>query len=286
MALRILSRAARRLGLSPQCLHSAGIGAVAAPEALVRSGLRPESMPKHVAMVMDGNRRWAQERGLTTAEGHEAGRRALEQIIALSRAWGVRAITAFAFSQENFARPKANLQAEVEFVMGMCERVLLENMDEYARNGIRVHVIGDPSRRPASLQKAVREAEEVTRNGSHLHLMLALCYSGRWEIVQACRELAREVQGEVLKPEDIDESLLAGKLETSMAVGEFSSVDLFIRTSGELRLSNFLLWQCAYSELYFTDTLWPDFGEAEYLKALRSFQTRERRFGQRKTKGE
>ncbi|TVT98440.1 hypothetical protein EJB05_56268, partial [Eragrostis curvula] len=159
MLLRLLSRAARRGGLAPQCLHSAGIGAIAAPEALVRSGLRPKSMPRHVAVVMDGNRRWAQERGLTTAEGHEAGRRALEQMIRLSRAWGVRAITAFAFSQENFARPKASLpplpspplvscsrgsgdlQAEVETVMDLCERVLRENMDDYARDGIRMHVI-------------------------------------------------------------------------------------------------------------------------------------------------
>ena len=148
------------------------------------------------------------------------------------------------------------------------------------RNGIRMHVIGDPSRRPASLQNAAREAEEMTRNNSQLHLMLATCYSGRWDIVRACRELAGEVQGNLLMPEDIDESLLASKLATGVA-GEFSCPDLVIRTSGEVRLSNFLMWQSAYSELYFTDTLWPDFGEAEYLQALTSFQNRERRFGQR-----
>lgn len=128
---------------------------------------------------------------------------------------------------------------------------------------------------------AAREAEEKTRNNSKFHLMLATCYSGRWEIVEACRELARKVQGNLLRPEDIDGQLLAAELQTSAAAGELSCPDLLIRTSGEQRLSNFLLWQSAYSELYFTDTLWPDFGEAEYLKALTSFQSRERRFGQR-----
>jgi len=144
-----------------------------------------------------------------------------------------------------------------------------------------MHVIGDPSRRPASLQNAAREAEEMTRNNSKFHLMLATCYSGRWDIVQACRELAGEVQGKTLRPEDIDEAMLASKLATSVAGVEFSCPDLVIRTSGELRLSNFLMWQSAYSELYFTDVMWPDFGETEYLQALSSFQSRERRFGQR-----
>lgn len=145
-----------------------------------------------------------------------------------------------------------------------------------------MHVIGDPSRRPESLQKAAREVEETTRSNSKLHLMVATCYSGRWDIVEACRELARKVQGNHLRPEDIDESLLAGELQTSAAAGlELSCPDLVIRTSGEQRLSNFLLWQSAYSELYFTDTLLPDFGEDEYLKALTWFQSRERRFGQR-----
>lgn len=171
--------------------------------------------------------------------------------------------------------------------LNLCHFHILINhiLSNLRRNGIRVHVIGDPSRRPASLKNAIDEAEEITRSNSQLHLIFALCYSGRWEIVEACRELAREVQGNVLKPEDIDESLLGSKLETSVAAGEFSCPDLLVRTSGELRLSNFLLWQCAYSELYFTDTLWPDFGEAEYLKALSSFQSRERRFGQRKSHG-
>ena len=144
-----------------------------------------------------------------------------------------------------------------------------------------MHVIGDPSRRPASLQNTIQEAEEMTRNNSQLHLIVATCYSGQWDIVQACRALAGEVQGKTLRPEDIDEAMLASKLATSVAGVEFSCPGLVMRTSGEVRLSNFLMWQSAYSELYFTDVMWPDFGETEYLQALSSFQSRERRFGQR-----
>ncbi|CAN6203747.1 unnamed protein product [Urochloa humidicola] len=270
-----LPRTARRA-----LLPGAGAGAGAAPpeEALVRGGVRPESLPRHVAVVPDGNRRWAQARGLPTAAGHEAGRRALERTVLLSHAWGVRALTVFAFSQENFARPKM----EVDDVMGLMERMIRDNVDEYARIGIRMHVIGDPTGRPESLQRAAREAEEATRSNSRLHLMLAACYSGRREIVEACRALARRVEGGLLRPEEIDEATLAGELQTSAAGGgELSCPDLVVRTSGERRLSNFLLWQSAYSELYFADALWPDFGEAEYLEALRAFQSRERRFGQR-----
>ncbi|OEL26482.1 Dehydrodolichyl diphosphate synthase 2 [Dichanthelium oligosanthes] len=174
-----------------------------------------------------------------------------------------------------------DLQAEVDCVMELLERSIRDNMDVYSREGIRMHVIGDPSRRPASLQDAAREAEEMTKNNSRFHLILAICYSGRWDIVQACRELATKVQDNLLRPEDIDEALLAGQLATNV-LGEFACPDLLIRTSGELRLSNFLLWQSAYTELYFTNTMWPDFGEEEYLQALKAFQSRERRFGLRK----
>jgi ditrans,polycis-polyprenyl diphosphate synthase len=144
-------------------------------------------------------------------------------------------------------------------------------------------VIGDSSRLPVSLQKVAREAEEATRNNSQLELTLAISYSGRRDIVQACRSLAQKVHDRRLRPEDIDESLFAAELETSPAdEHELPYPDLLIRTSGELRLSNFLLWQSAYSELFFTDTLWPDFGEADYLEALISFQSRDRRFGARR----
>ncbi|KAL6840292.1 hypothetical protein ACP4OV_030102 [Aristida adscensionis] len=271
----------RRTRLQTLCPCAGAAAAAAAAEAaLLPGGLRAESLPRHVAVVMDGNARWARARGLPSAAGHEAGRRALEETVRLSRAWGVRALTAFAFSSENWSRPRV----EVDFLMRLFERVIHDSVAEFLREGIRIRVIGDSSRLPVSLQKVAREAEEATRNNSQLDLTLAINYSGRRDIVQACRKLAQKVQGKQLRPEDIDESLLAGELETSASAsaGELPYPDLLIRTSGELRLSNFLLWQSAYSELFFTDTLWPDFGEADYLEALLSFQSRDRRFGARK----
>ncbi|XBH88398.1 hypothetical protein VPH35_075685 [Triticum aestivum] len=234
---------------------------VPAAEELLRQGLRPELLPRHVALVMDGNSRWAVARGLPPTDGHEHGMRALEKTVRLSRAWGIRVLTAFGFSLENWNRAKV----EVDFLMALIERFINGNLDDFLRL-------------PISVQKTARDAEEATRNNSHLDLVLAMSYSGRMDIVQACRNLAQKVDAKLLRPEDIDESLFADELQTS----ETSCPDLLIRTSGELRLSNFLLWQSAYSELFFTDTLWPDFGEAQYLQALRAFQSRDRRFGRRK----
>ncbi|CAD6225741.1 unnamed protein product [Miscanthus lutarioriparius] len=262
------ARSRRARLLPPRArVDTTGVGADRAAEALLlQSGLRPESLPRHVAVVMDGNSRWARARGLTPADGHKAGGRNLERIVGLSRAWGIRALTAF---------------AEVDYMMGLSEWLIGDNIDKLSRQGIRLQVIGDTSKMSGSLRSAAVQADEATRHNSQLHVMLAICYSGRWDMVQACRELAREAQANRLSPDDIDESLVAGKLATS-AAGEFSCPDLVIRTSGELRLSNFLLWQSAYSEFLFTDKMWPDFGEAEYLEALRSFQGRDRRFGQSK----
>ncbi|CAL4973041.1 unnamed protein product [Urochloa decumbens] len=269
----------RRTRLLTPCPRAGATPAAEASALVLPGALRAESLPRHVAVVMDGNARWARARGLPSAAGHEAGRRALEETVRLSRAWGVRALTAFAFSHENWSRPKV----EVEFLMGLFERVIHESVAEFLRDGIRLRVIGDSSRLPDSLQKMAREAEEATRNNSQLDLTLAISYSGRRDIVQACQSLAQKVHDKVLKPEDIDESLFAAELETSPADEyEVPYPDLLIRTSGELRLSNFLLWQSAYSELFFTDTLWPDFGEDDYLEALVSFQNRDRRFGVRK----
>lgn len=247
----------------------------AAAEALLRSGLRPESLPRHVAVVMDGNSRWARARGLSPADGHKAGGRNLERVVALSRVWGIRALTAFVCSHENLNRPKA----EVEHMMGLSEWLIGDNVDKLSRQGIRLQVIGDASKMPGSLRRAAAQADEATRHNSRLHVMLAICYSGRWDMVQACRELARAARAGELSPDDIDERVLASRLATS-AAGELACPDLVVRTSGELRLSNFLLWQAAYSEFFYTDKMWPDFGEAEYLEALRSYQSRDRRFGQ------
>ncbi|KAM3262786.1 hypothetical protein ACQJBY_053103 [Aegilops geniculata] len=247
---------------------------VPAAEVLLPEGLRAESLPRHVALVMDGNSRWAAARGMPPTDGHEHGMRALMRTVRLSRAWGIRVLTAFGFSLENWNRPKA----EVDFLMALIERFINDNLAEFMREGTRLRIIGDRARLPVSVQKTAREAEEATRNNSRLDLVLAISYSGRMDIVQACRKLAQKVDAKLLRPEDIDESLFADELQTS----ETSCPDLLIRTSGELRLSNFLLWQSAYSELFFTDTLWPDFGEAQYLQALAAFQSRDRRFGARK----
>ncbi|CAO2182288.1 unnamed protein product [Urochloa humidicola] len=275
---QLLAPSRRRRLLTP-CPRAGATPAAEASALLLPGALRAESLPRHVAVVMDGNARWARARGLPSAAGHDAGRRALQETVRLSRAWGVRALTAFAFSHENWSRPKV----EVEFLMGLFERVIRESVAEFLREGIRLRVIGDSSRLPVSLQRTAREAEEATRNNSQLDLTLAISYSGRRDIVQACRSLAQKVHDKVLRPEDIDESLFAAELETSPAdEHEVPYPDLLIRTSGELRLSNFLLWQSAYSELFFTDTLWPDFGEDDYLDALVSFQSRDRRFGVRK----
>uniref|UniRef100_A0A0A8ZWR8 Alkyl transferase n=1 Tax=Arundo donax TaxID=35708 RepID=A0A0A8ZWR8_ARUDO len=210
---------------------------------------------------MDGHARWARAQGLPIADGHEAMGRALETTVRLSCALGIRVLSAFAFSHENLGRPKA----EVDYLMEMLERLIHDNVFEFSRQGVRLQVIGDSSQRPASLNSAAREGEEATRNNSRLVLQLLICYSGRWDIVQACQELARKAQGKLLSPDDIDESLLASSLKASLA-HEFSCPDLIIRTSGEQRLSNFLLWQSAFSELFFTNVLWPDFGEDEYLQ--------------------
>ncbi|CAN6330771.1 unnamed protein product [Urochloa humidicola] len=247
------------------------------PEALLQAGLRPELMPRHVAFVPDGHRRWAQARGLTKLEGYEAGAQAFKKIVELSSTWGIHAITVFAFSTENLGRP----EPEINFGMELMELEIREQMDVFAREGIRVHFTGDRSRMPHSLQDAVREAEEMTRNNSRLHVIFATGYGGRWDIVQACRELATKVQDKELMPEDIDEAMVASHISTNVLGPELACPDLIIRTSGEMRLSNFLLWQAAYSELYFPKTLWPDFGEDEYLEVLKDFQSRERRYGQR-----
>ncbi|TVU39383.1 hypothetical protein EJB05_12797, partial [Eragrostis curvula] len=238
-----------------------------------------ESLPRHVAVVMDGNGRWSRARGLPMEEGHRAGQRALERTVRLSRASGVRALTAFAFSHENLSRPKA----EVDYLMRSLEAYIHDNVDEFSSEGVRLHVIGDSPNRPAFLLKAAREACEATSHNSDLIFMLAIGYSGRRDIVQACRGLADDARRGRLRPDDIDDARIAGRLATSVAGNALACPDLLVRTSGEQRLRNFLLWQSAYSELYFTDTMWPDFDEGEYLKALASYQTRDRRFGKRKS---
>ncbi|CAL4953587.1 unnamed protein product [Urochloa decumbens] len=267
----------RRWRLLTPCPRAGATPAAEASALLLPGALRAESLPRHVAVVMDGNARWARARGLPSAAGHDRAARAGGDGAALPRLGRPRA-------HRLRLLPRELEPVEVEFLMGLFERVIHESVAEFLREGIRLRVIGDSSRLPVSLQRIAREAEAATRNNSQLDLTLAISYSGRRDIVQACRSLAQKVHDKVLRPEDIDESLFAAELETSPA-NEHELLpypDLLIRTSGELRLSNFLLWQSAYSELFFTDTLWPDFGEDDYLEALVSFQNRDRRFGVRK----
>uniref|UniRef100_A0A1D1XW26 Alkyl transferase n=1 Tax=Anthurium amnicola TaxID=1678845 RepID=A0A1D1XW26_9ARAE len=250
-----------------------GLEEMAAP---FPSGLNPNLMPRHVAVIMDGNSRWARERGLPTSAGHEAGYRALREIVRLSGSWGVKVLTVFAFSSENWLRPKT----EVDFLMRLFEGVIRENLEDFKRQGIRLCIIGDSTKLPRSLQDLAKEAAEVTKHNAVIELLVAVSYSGRGDIVQACQKIAQRVRDRLLEPADITESVIEEELETNCTINS-PYPDLLIRTSGELRLSNFLLWQSAYTELCFARSLWPDFGETEYIEALSSFQERKRRFGQR-----
>ncbi|KVI03339.1 Di-trans-poly-cis-decaprenylcistransferase-like protein [Cynara cardunculus var. scolymus] len=212
----------------------------------IPAGLQRELIPKHVAVVMDGNRRWARLRGLMPEAGYLAGAGALKAVVNLCSKWGIQTLTVFAFSSDNW-----------------------EN--------IRLSVIGDSSKLPKSLQEFIAYGENATKDNSHMNFVLAINYSGKYDIVQACQSIALEVRDGIVEPEEINEFMIENKL--GMNSKRFPHPDLLIRTSGELRLSNFFLWQLAYTELYFTEALWPDFGEEELLHALRAFQNRPRRYG-------
>ncbi|XP_021278325.1 dehydrodolichyl diphosphate synthase 2 isoform X2 [Herrania umbratica] len=238
-------------------------------------GLNKELMPKHVAVIMDGNGRWARQRGLPTSAGHEAGVRSLRELVELCCRWGIQVLTVFAFSYENWIRPKV----EVDFLLSLFERTLKSELDTTSRGGIRISVIGDSSKLPASLQELIHDVEETTKDNSRLQLIVAVSYSGKYDVVQACRSIAEKAKHGNIQLEDINESLIEQELETNCT--EFPYPDLLIRTSGELRVSNFLLWQLAYTELVFVQQLWPDFGKDEFVEALTSYQQRQRRYGGR-----
>ncbi|XP_028797778.1 dehydrodolichyl diphosphate synthase 2-like [Neltuma alba] len=237
--------------------------------------LRPDLIPKHVAVIMDGNGRWAKMRGLMPSAGHEAGVRSLRRIIELCCSWGIKVLTVFAFSYDNWVRPKV----EVDFLMSLFERTITTEIDAFKSEGIRISVIGDTTKLPDSLQRMIKYAEENTKESSVFQLIVAVSYSGKYDVVQACKAIAEKVKDGTMEPEDINESLIEQELETNCT--EFPNPDLMIRTSGELRVSNFLLWQLAYAELFFDPSLWPDFGKEQFVEALASFQQRQRRFGGR-----
>jgi undecaprenyl diphosphate synthase len=220
---------------------------------------------------MDGNGRWAERRGLERSEGHRAGVEAVRVVTRAARELGVPWLTLYAFSTENWSRPKA----EVDALMKLPAEYFDAELDEAIANGVRIRAIGRRDRLPPNVRRSLDEALERTRANQGMQLVFALSYGGRGEIVEAARRLLREHEARPLDPDALDEKAFAAWLDDP----ELPDVDLLIRTGGEQRISNFLLWQSAYAELHFTDRLWPDFGREELIEALRAFQVRERRFG-------
>lgn len=228
-------------------------------------------VPQHVAVIMDGNGRWARQRNLPRTAGHRAGVKSVRAVVEESVRQGVRALTLFAFSSENWRRPKSEVGVLLELFMSAL-RAEVRRLDE---NGVRLRVVGDRSAFPEKLQRRIAEAEEVTAQNESMVLQIAANYGGRWDITQAARRLAAEAAEGRLAPQAIDERMLAARLSFS----DLPDPDLFIRTGGEKRLSNFLLWQCAYTELFFSDLMWPDFGGEALAQALADYARRQRRFG-------
>lgn len=233
--------------------------------------LQQERLPKHVAVIMDGNGRWAKQRGLPRIMGHRRGVDTLKELLRCCRDWGIGALTAYAFSTENWGRPLE----EVDFLMTLFERVLRQELREMMEEQVRIRFVGDLSRLPASLRAEIERSMAETSQNQGIQFSVATNYGGRQEIVQACRAIATQVEQGKLHAEEIDEAVFAQHLYTQGT----ADPDLLIRTSGEMRISNFLLWQMAYAEIYITDTLWPDFDRAEFHRALVDYQQRDRRFG-------
>ena len=238
---------------------------------LLPSDLKRELLPKHVAVIMDGNGRWAKRQGLPRIMGHKRGVDALKDLLRCCKDWGIQALTAYAFSTENWKRP----QEEVNFLMTLFQRVLRQELQEMLEENVQIQFVGNLDALPPSLQAEISRSMAETRNNHGIRFTVATNYGGRQEILQACRAIAQKVQQGVLKPDEIDEQLFEAHLYTA----GITDPDLLIRTSGEMRLSNFLLWQMAYGEIYITDALWPDFDRTEFHRALFAYQQRDRRFG-------
>ncbi|MDB6063141.1 MAG: diphosphate synthase [Verrucomicrobiaceae bacterium] len=234
-----------------------------------------ERIPRHVAIIMDGNNRWAKSRGLPGVAGHRAGVEAIRGVLRTCRKFGVETLTLFAFSSENWNRPSA----EVAALMQLFSVYLNSEVKKLHEDNVRLRFIGERARLSAALQKKMANAEEFTGDNTGSQLVIAVDYGGQWDIVNAARNLAARVERGELRAEQINAALF----DQASALSDLPKPDLLIRTAGEQRISNFLLWQIAYAELYFTDTYWPDFNEREMLQALQAFDQRERRFGARDT---
>lgn len=233
--------------------------------------LNQERLPRHVAVIMDGNGRWAKRQGLPRIMGHRRGVDVLKDLLRCCRDWGIKALTAYAFSTENWGRPLE----EVDFLMTLFERVLRQELREMMQEDVQINFVGNLNALPRTLHAEIERSVDETRNNQGIRFTVATNYGGRQEILQACRAIATQVQQGLIQPEQIDEALFERHLYTAGVCDP----DLLIRTSGEMRLSNFLLWQVAYSELYITETLWPDFDRTEFHRALSAYQQRDRRFG-------
>lgn len=230
-----------------------------------------EKLPTHIAIIMDGNGRWAQARGLPRISGHQEGRRTVKRIVSHALNLGIKYLSLFAFSTENWRRPKE----EVDGLMEILKLGLREERPDFIEKKINVTFFGDRTKLSKEVINEMETTEELTKNNNKLYLAFAINYSGRDDIARALRKLSQDVTLEKIRPEEIDEELISSYLDTK----NFPDPDLIIRTSGELRMSNFFLWQSAYSELYFTPILWPDFDEKAFEDAILDFQKRKRRFG-------
>jgi undecaprenyl diphosphate synthase len=233
--------------------------------------INKEKLPVHIAVIMDGNGRWAQRKGNSRIFGHKNGVVAVRETIEAAVELGIQYLTLYAFSTENWNRPVD----EVNALMSLLVKTIEKEIGSLTENNVRLHIIGDIASLPKPVQKQIEKAVEKTCNNTGLNLVLALSYSGRWEILNAIRKLANDVKDNSIQPEELGCDSFTQYLTTS----ELPDPELLIRTSGEYRISNFLLWQIAYAELYFTDTLWPDFRKEHFYDAIVDFQKRERRFG-------
>ncbi|MEW6719445.1 MAG: isoprenyl transferase [Thermodesulfobacteriota bacterium] len=229
------------------------------------------SLPRHVAIIMDGNGRWARQRGLPRAEGHRMGSRAVREVVECARELGIPYLTLYAFSVENWGRP----ETEVRTLMSLLQEFLVSELPLMRRHGIRLRVIGEPSSLPAPVRRILDRTLAATGKNTEMTLTLGLSYAGRNEIVRAARAIAADAAAGKLEPGAVTEETFSGRLDTA----GMPDPDLVIRTSGEQRVSNFLLWQSAYAEFVFTDVLWPDFGKTDFLRALEEYSRRNRRFG-------
>ncbi len=239
--------------------------------ASLKENIDPGNLPEHIAVIMDGNGRWARGKGAARIFGHKNAVEAVRAVTEGSAELGIKYLTLYAFSTENWARPKD----EVDALMELLVNTLKKEISTLMENRVRLNTIGDIRNLPEACQRNLAEAKEATKNNNGLLLNIALSYSGRWEIMKAVQQIIREVKAGTLNPEQLNESVFSSYLETA----NIPDPELLIRTSGEMRVSNFLLWQIAYTEIFITKTLWPDFRKEDLYEAICAYQKRERRFG-------